>query len=142
MPVTIDGTSGISFPDGITQDSGVDSTGTAPLFGVRAWVQFDANRDSTNTASTAATNRWTYGKGNVASVLRNSAGDFTVTFTTAMPDTGYAVIIVPSRASSDTAGFIGNVTEGTISTTSFNFVMRTSNGTAIDRGNISVIVVR
>jgi hypothetical protein len=32
------------------------------------------------------------GSGNVASVYKNGTGDYTVTFTTAMPDTNYSMI--------------------------------------------------
>lgn len=49
-----------------------------PQFGVRAWVNFNG----TNGAIRAS--------GNVSSVTRNAAGDYTINFTTAMPDANYA----------------------------------------------------
>lgn len=61
-----------------------------PIYACRAWVSFDATKDSSGAASSANTNRRIRGSGNVASVLRNAAGDFTITFTTAMPDANYA----------------------------------------------------
>lgn len=64
--------------------------GSAPIYGCRAWVNFDGTRDTTGAASTANTNRFIRASGNVASVLRNSTGDYTITFTTAMPDANYA----------------------------------------------------
>ncbi len=54
-------------------------TGVAPVFGCRAWVNFNG--------TTAAIS----GSGNIASVVRNSVGNYTITFTTAMPDANYAI---------------------------------------------------
>lgn len=64
----------------------------APVYGCRAWVNFDGTKDTTGAVSTANTNRLIRASGNVASVLRNGAGDYTITFTTAMPDANYAVM--------------------------------------------------
>ncbi len=81
-------------------------TGSAPVYGCRAWVNFDGTRDTTGAASTANTNRFIRSSGNVASVLRNSVGDYTITFTTAMSDAGYSVIggTSPAIGVSATAG--------------------------------------
>ena len=57
-------------------------SGTAPIYGCRAWVNFDG--------SVAGTNAPTAG-GNVSTVTRNGVGDYTINFTTAMPDANYAV---------------------------------------------------
>jgi len=67
-------------------------TGSAPIYGCRAWVNFDGTKDTTGAASTANTNRQIRASGNVTSVLRNGTGDYTITFTTAMPDANYAVV--------------------------------------------------
>lgn len=64
----------------------------APVYGCRAWVNFDGTRDTTGAVSTANTNRLIRASGNVASVLRNSTGNYTITFTTAMPDVNYSVV--------------------------------------------------
>ena len=56
-------------------------TGTAPVFGIRAWVNF-------NGTGTVAIN----GSGNVSSVTDNGTGDYTVNFTTALPNANYAAI--------------------------------------------------
>ena len=60
--------------NGITQ-----TTGTAPYFGVRAWANYNGTSDTLNAS------------GNIASVTKNGTGLYTFTFTTAMPDTNYAV---------------------------------------------------
>jgi hypothetical protein len=58
----------------------------------KAWVSFDGTKDTTGAVSTANTNRQIRASFNVTSVLRNGAGDFTITFTTAMPDANFAVL--------------------------------------------------
>lgn len=70
--------------------SGAQS-GAAPIYGCRAWVNFDGTRDSGGAASAANTNRFIRAAGNVASVLRNGTGNYTITLTTALPDANYAV---------------------------------------------------
>ena len=65
-------------------------TGTAPIYGCRAWVNFDGTRNEADTgASTNGANVKIRASGNVTSVLKNATGDYTVTFTTAMPDANY-----------------------------------------------------
>jgi hypothetical protein len=58
--------------------------GTAPIYGVRAWVNFEGR--STNGNCTIRSS------GNVTSVARTAAGKYTVTFATAMQGTGYTVV--------------------------------------------------
>jgi len=58
-------------------------TGDAPVYGVRAWVCFDGTG--------AGGTRTIRASGNVASVTDNGLGDYTVNFTTAMPDANYAL---------------------------------------------------
>jgi hypothetical protein len=55
-------------------------SGTAPLYMCRAWVNFNG----TGTVAIRAS-------GNVTSITDNGTGDYTVNFTTAMPDVNYAV---------------------------------------------------
>jgi hypothetical protein len=111
MPITINGAgtvTGISaggLPDAsiVTTDiadanitaaklSGAQ-TGTAPIYGCRAWVNFDGTRNEADTgASTNGANVKIRASGNVTSVLKNAVGDYTVTFTTAMVDANYATV--------------------------------------------------
>jgi hypothetical protein len=70
----------------IRSDGGITSqpTGGGTLleqFGCRAWVKFNAQ-------GTPALN----GSGNVTSVTKQSTGNYTINFTTAMPDTNYSVV--------------------------------------------------
>jgi hypothetical protein len=57
------------------------ATGAAPIFGCRAWVNF-------NGTGTVAINA----SGNVSSITDNGVGDYTLNFTVPMPDTSYCVL--------------------------------------------------
>jgi hypothetical protein len=88
-------------------NSGYGSVETA--YGCRAWVNF-------NGTGTVAIRE----SGNVTSITDNGTGNYTVNFTTAMPDANYAITALSARsASSDQVGlFCGN----TQLTTSFDLV--------------------
>ena len=59
----------------------LNATGSAPMYACRAWVNFDG----TGTVAIRAS-------GNVSSITDNGTGDYTVNFTTAMPDANYAMV--------------------------------------------------
>ena len=67
----------------------MNSSGDAPVYACRAWVSFDGTKDTSGNASTSNTNRLIHASGNVASVLRNGTGSYTITFTTEMPNVNY-----------------------------------------------------
>ena len=99
MPTVIRGSDNIDTGNVATQtelDDKITATGDAPIFGCRAWVNFDGTKDSTGAASTANTARLIRASGNVDSVMRNGVGDYTVNFITAMVDDGYAPLITAS----------------------------------------------
>ena len=56
-----------------------NASGSAPVYAARAWVNFNG----TGTVAIRAS-------GNVSSITDNGTGDYTVNFTTAMPDVNYA----------------------------------------------------
>jgi hypothetical protein len=56
-------------------------SGTAPIYPCRAWVNFNG----TGTVAIRAS-------GNVTSITDNGTGDYTVNFTTAMPDANYSAV--------------------------------------------------
>ena len=69
-------------------------TGSAPIYGCRAWVNFDGTRNAADTG--VSVNGGTVkirASGNVSSVVKNSVGSFTVNFATAMPDQNYSVAL-------------------------------------------------
>jgi len=71
-------------------------TGTAPIYGVRAWVTFAGNR-AVGTCPISAS-------GNVTSVTKIATGQYSVRMTTAMPFSGYAVVSTGSGTTSTESG--------------------------------------
>lgn len=112
-------------------NSGYGSAAVA--YGCRAWVNFNG--------SSAAIR----GNANVSSVTRNGTGDYTVNFTTAMPDANYGV----ASSSSAVNGFcvsLGMVNgygrTGSISTTSVRMFTVNNSNTSNDEGYIFVQIFR
>jgi len=95
----------------------------------RAWVSFNG------TAGTV------YGHGNVQSISKNGAGDYTINFITAMPDTNYSVQITTGLAF-DTAYLYGNYYTTPISASSVRLSTWGNAPSRIDNDNISVAVFR
>lgn len=56
-------------------------SGSAPVYACRAWVNFNG----TGTVAIRAS-------GNVSSITDNGVGDYTINFTTAMPDANYSAV--------------------------------------------------
>jgi hypothetical protein len=89
MPTTITGTtisstfitgSSVNLTGG-SQGFITPTSGSSPYYGARAWVNF-------NGTGTVAIR----GSSNVSSITDNNVGQYTVNFSTAMPDTNYAVV--------------------------------------------------
>jgi hypothetical protein len=89
--------------DGVTSVN--TRTGAVTLFECRAWVNFDG----TTNVSGLCTIR---GSGNVTSIADNGVGNYTVNFTTAMPDTNYCV--TSSGATSATFSTNPGPVQGTV----------------------------
>ena len=87
----ISGTTG-SFSGDLSFNSGYGSAAVA--YGCRAWVNFDGSGTVAIRAS-----------GNVSSITDNGTGNYTMNFTTAMPDANYALV-----GSADEAGSASVVT--------------------------------
>ena len=94
----------------------------APIYGVRAWVNFDGTTNVAGNCTIRAS-------ANVSSVADNGTGNYTVNFTSAMPDANYCVSYM---------GEIGRT--GTYSTSSFQFQSLNDAGGATDvsAANISI----
>jgi len=107
-------------------NSGYGSVATA--YGCRAWVNFNgtgtvAIRDS----------------GNVSSITDNGTGDYTVNFTTAMPDVNFCAVGSQSDDSTANAGVeVNPATTTTIIVRTKNF----SNNTNVDALEVSIAVFR
>jgi hypothetical protein len=74
------------------------ASGSAPSYSARAWVNFNG----TGTVAIRAS-------GNVSSITDNGTGDFTVNFTTAMPDVDYAFTAATNSWSTGDPGGINNI---------------------------------
>jgi hypothetical protein len=104
-------------------------SGTAPLYMARAWVNFNG----TGTVAIRAS-------GNVSSVTDNGTGDYTLNFTTAMPDTNYAGI---GSNGSDTASGLLEVTSSGKSVTAQRVLSKNgTNNASADQSLISVAIFR
>ncbi len=155
MTTIIDGTAGVTFPAGgvgtpasavvgltdtqtltnktLTTPSfnsaQVDTvSGTAPLYFARAWVNFNGTGVVAIRAS-----------GNVSSITDNGTGDYTVNFTTVMPDADYTATI--------TSGYHG-VTWGLIyfnaafTTSACRFITTSPSETDVDNQIVCATFVR
>lgn len=146
MPVVINGTTGITAAafDGavdaadLTGDvaaaritTALNATGTAPIYACRAWVNFDG----TGTVAIRSS-------GNVSSITDNGTGDYSINFTTAMPDANYCAVgngaTLGTAASASAKGLLPI----SYSTTSVRVVVVTGTGSANDYNAVNVAVFR
>jgi FtsP/CotA-like multicopper oxidase with cupredoxin domain len=111
-------------------------SGTAPGYFARAWVNFNG----TGTVAIRAS-------GNVSSITDNGTGDYTVNFTTAMPDANYSVSSNQQFDNANTAS--GNVSTcifratGAMATGSCRVnTIQSSLGTALDPLVVTVAIFR
>jgi hypothetical protein len=115
------------------------ASGSAPSYSARAWVNFNG----TGTVAIRAS-------GNVSSITDNGTGDYTVNFTTAMPDINYSsnvsisndvgftpqVVAVNNKA----VGGFGNIAP---TTSAFRFYTnRATDGAAVDALYVNASVFR
>jgi len=110
-------------------NSGYGSVATA--FGCRAWVNF-------NGSGTVGTNQTINGSGNVATVLKNATGDYTVTFINPMSDANYACVVTGTgqfRVGSPRTS--GNITAGSVRVITMN-----ETGALADSNPVSVVIFR
>jgi len=101
-----------------------NASGSAPVYACRAWVNFSG----TGTVAIRAS-------GNVSSITDNGTGEYTVNFTTAMPDGNYAVVGVHHNE-------IMRVTESLMQTTEFYVQTRNQSNVVEDSPGIYVAVFR
>jgi flagellar hook-associated protein FlgK len=101
----ISGTTG-SFSSDLSFNSGYGSAAVA--YGCRAWVNF-------NGTGTVAIR----GSGNVTSITDNNTGDYTVNFTTAMPDVNYMFVAGAQANGVANGPMIDLFAEGTTTTCRF-----------------------
>jgi hypothetical protein len=105
--------------------------GSAPIFGVRAWVNFEGR--STNGNCTIRSS------GNVTSVARTAAGKYTVTFATAMPDVGYVVNANSGSSPGSPRFACADRSTATVSTVKIETDNISGNPTDFNENNVMVI---
>ena len=110
-------------------------SGSAPIYAARAWVTFDG---TTSPPSISAS-------GNVSSVSRSATGDYTINFTTALPDANYAVSAIGKHVTD--AGNIVICVQGTPTTsavriqcTSLSLSASTASTAAYSPLRVSVVI--
>jgi hypothetical protein len=113
-----------------------EQTGTAPIFAARAWANFDGTKDTTSATSTSNTNRLIKASGNVTSILRNSIGNYTLTFRTALPNANYAAVATGFLSSGNAA--IITTDASTTSTVTINCVDASNAEADFSRVNIVI----
>jgi hypothetical protein len=100
-----DSTGTVQTVDGVLTQ--FNASGSAPVYACRAWVNFNG----TGTVAIRAS-------GNVSSITDNGTGDYTVNFTTAMPDANYSFQGTASQASTGNNGNTCTILESPPPTTS------------------------
>lgn len=113
-------------------------SGTAPLYMCRAWVNFNG----TGTVAIRAS-------GNVSSITDNGVGDYTVNFTTAMPDANYnstigyvSTALVPSGSTSSPTVDISSYSTSGVSLRAYTYLGTTNDSTYADFSTVCVSVFR
>jgi hypothetical protein len=106
-----------SLPAGYSDSDALDlfnATGSAPVYACRAWVNFNG----TGTVAIRAS-------GNVSSISDIGTGLYRVNFTTAMPDTNYAIVAISGGAGGtlgdDSVASLGAVPSSTSQTPTLRF---------------------
>ena len=112
----------------------LNATGSAPIYACRAWVNFNGNGTVAIRSS-----------GNVSSITDNGTGNFTVNFTTAMPDANYATVCSSANSGSTWPRIIGAGTHSnsTYSTSQVGlYIISPSDQTSQDQDRVQVAVFR
>ena len=110
-------------------------TGAAPIYAARAWCVFDGTLVGTNAPIAG---------GNVSTVTRNSTGNYTVNFTTAMPDALFStsVTVQPVSPTDFTSnprvGYIQSKTTASVTITTGG----APTGSTLDLTQVNVTVFR
>lgn len=107
----------------------LNASGSAPIYACRAWVNFDGSGTVAIRAS-----------GNVSSITDLAVGQYTVNFTTAMPDAFYAVNAQVGQL--DATGLNGETFVRNFATTAITVFTNNSSGAAADYTAVCVSVFR
>lgn len=149
MTVQINGTTGITTPDinsstqtVVTETATTITTNTLntsnlnqnsmPVYPCKAWATFSGTTSGSNPPTSGA---------NIASVNRTGTGNYTITFTNAMSNSNYSVLVTPSGASGYNTAI---PTISTKTTSSFTIVVTGISGatnTSADPTSVNIMVI-
>jgi hypothetical protein len=144
MPITIDGNGTITgaatlattvanptfTTPNINSAQFATVSGTAPIYPCRAWVNFNG----TGTVAIRAS-------GNVTSITDNGTGDYTVNFTTALPDANYS-ITTGARNEGTNVNTATNINQGATPTTTACRIQHIENNVVADLTFLCIAVFR
>ena len=106
-------------------------SGTAPIYPCRAWVNFNGSGSVAIRAS-----------GNVSSITDNGVGNYTVNFTTAMPDANFAANVSINNVSGGSAIVQPYVATPSVSSSVQVLTLQNSGGSPADTDATLVSVFR
>lgn len=106
-----------------------NASGSAPVYAARAWVNFNG----TGTVAIRAS-------GNVTSITDNGVGDYTVNFTTAMPDANYCAALSGGEGTAGSGGRVPASSGAT--TTTLRIQVRNLDNAAADGTDVLVAIFR
>jgi hypothetical protein len=111
----------------------LNASGSAPIYAARAWVNFNG----TGTVAIRAS-------GNVSSITDNGTGDYTVNFTTAMPDANFSALASASANNNAPGSSIAvyDVIVNNTATGSVRIGTTNAAGTLLDFLNLYVTIFR
>ncbi len=109
--------------------SHLNVSGSAPMYACRAWLRFNGTGVPAILAS-----------GNISSVTDNGTGDYTVNFTTAMPDANYCALMGGGTMDTTYADIMRRSGIATVS--SYRFTLGRSGGSLVDADHLSLGFVR
>jgi hypothetical protein len=121
-------TSDLGVAGNLSFNSGYGSAATA--YGCRAWVNFNG----TGTVAIRAS-------GNVSSITDNGTGDYTVNFTTAMPDANYSITI-GARNEGTNVSTATNINQGATPTTTACRIQHIENNAVADLAFLCIAIFR
>jgi len=112
-----------------------NATGSAPVYACRAWVNFAGAVGSIRAS------------GNVSSITDNGAGDYSVNFTTAMPDANYSAVVTVGKQGdpSGTATPVGSLRDNSTAPTTTSVRIGTeqsTNAAVIDALRVNAAIFR
>lgn len=106
-----------------------NASGSAPVYAARAWVNFNG----TGTVAIRAS-------GNVTSITDNGVGDYTVNFTTALPDANYCAALSGGEGTAGSGGRVPASSGAT--TTTLRIQVRNLDNAAADGTDVLVAIFR